>query len=165
MVAVINVSRVRKCAVTFSLGRAVNDHEVVRIFHRTRPQRHGVKGSEYGRVYANADRQSNHGGGCESWALAQHAHSKAQILPQAFEIPYATRVAAFFLRALDAAKLNPRPPQRFFARHAGAYQIFRERLDVKAQLRIHLVFYSRASSHRTQPRPNSAPKHHVSSLI
>ena len=70
----------------------------------------------------------------------------------------------FLLGSLYAAELNTRPPQRFFSRHAIAQQILRERLDVKAQLRIHLAFHPRAPQQRAHPRPHLAPQPHTSFL-
>src|SRR5439155_8920081 len=66
------------------------------------------------------------------------------------------------LRALDAAKLDARPPQRFIAWHTTSHQILGECRDVETQLRVHLALHTRAMHHAAQPRPNSAPHRHTS---
>src|SRR5439155_3955119 len=118
---------------------------------------------EGGRVYANSQGQRKHSGRCEAWILPQHAQAEAQVLEKAVDETYTSRIAAFFFRAFDAAKLDARAPQCLRARHAAASQVFRECLDVKAQLRVHLPFHPRTAESCLQPRPKPAPKRHTSS--
>src|SRR5437667_8329538 len=86
---------------------------------------------------------ARHGRKCR--ILAQHAQAVANILDDGFEKIDATHLPALLLSPLDPPKLNPRPPHRFLPWHSAADQVFRERVDVETQLRVHLALQARAS--------------------
>src|SRR6266403_2455433 len=101
----------------------------------------------------------------EAWILAQHAQAVTQILNEVVDQVCAARLPAFFFDALDSPKLQPRPPHRLRPSHAAANQIFRVRLHVEAQLRVHLAFHPRAPQHCPYPRKEPSPQRHSSSSI
>ncbi len=75
VVAIIDVIRVRKSAVTFVRGGARNRCQAVGILHLTRTQDKGIKSSKDRGVDADAQGEREDGHGSEAWILAQHAHA------------------------------------------------------------------------------------------
>src|SRR5882724_10041751 len=133
------------------------------ILRRHCAKHQSIYEAEDGSVRADAKGKNQNGGKSEPRGLAQHTNAVAQILNQGFDEAHTERLPAFFLDALDSAKLHPRPPHRFLARYAATHQIFRVRLHVESQLRIHLALHPRAPQRRAQPRTKSAPLCHTSS--
>ena len=140
-------------------------YKLPRVFHRQCAKHDRVNHGKDRGVGADAERKRQHGYGRESGILPQHAQAEAQVLNEAINGVRASRVAAFLFCALHAAKLDPRAPQCLRARHAAASQVFRECLDVEAQLRVHLAFHPRPPRHRAHPRPDSVQKPHTSSGV
>src|SRR5215470_2465480 len=165
MVSVIDVVRVRECAVFLSLCRAKNTHETIRIFHRPRPQHDGVKRCEDRGVHSDSEREGKNGGRRKAEVFSHHAQAEAQVLENAIDETDSARLAAFFLGALYAAKLNTRPPQRLSTANAAARQILRARLDVEPQLRVHLALHPPAPQNGQQPKTKAAPEGHTSSGV
>ncbi len=60
-------------------------HQPLRIFHRQRPQHHGVENAEYGRIRADAQRQRKNRRGGEAWIGSQRTEGVADILRQRFK--------------------------------------------------------------------------------
>src|SRR5436309_28089 len=140
-------------------------NRVRRIFNRRLAEQEAACYGENCRVESDSQSQRENYGGSKSWILAQHAQAIAKVLDEAFDEVKAAGVAAFFLGTLKAAKLDARAPQRFFARHTAANQIFGECLDVEAQLRIHLAFHPGSSQDGQQPKSEASPESHFSSLM
>src|SRR4029077_19759760 len=88
-----------------------------------------------------------------------------KILEQLIEKADASRRAPFLFDALDSTELNARTAHSFLARNATSYQVLCTRLDVKAQLRIHLAFHARAPQRCVPPRTERAPELHTSSGV
>src|SRR5262249_29421625 len=110
-------------------------------------------------------RQGQNGYDCEHGASAEQSRPTAQIRQQVLCEVYAAGVAALFLGALDAAKLDARSPHRCRARHAAADQVLRIRPNVKAQFRSHLALYPRAPQNGPYPGSKPAPESHTSSGV
>ena len=70
--------------------------------------------------------------------FAQQAKAEAHILQQRLEKMSARRFVRLLPVSLVAAELDARAPLRFRAGQAGALQIIRAMLDVRAKLLFHL---------------------------
>jgi hypothetical protein len=125
----------------------------------------GIGDAENGSVRADAESKCQYCNGGEARILAQHAQAVPQILDKTFDETGASGVAAFLFGAFHAAKLDARTPERFFALNSAAHQILSPRLDVEAQLRIHLAFHPRVSHDGARPGTKAAPKRHISSGV
>src|SRR5215469_17318453 len=143
--------------------RSGDADELFRVCIRQRHEQNSIHQAEDGGVRADAESQGENSNSRESRVFAECAQAETQILGEAVGEVDATRVAAFLLGALDGAKLDARPPPRFLEWHAAAHQIFGARLDVKAQLRIHLAFHAWTMDDCARPRPQLIPKAHASS--
>ena len=140
-------------------------NHIRRILNRRLAEKEAACYGENCRVQSDSQSQRENYGGSKSWILAQHAQAIAKVLDEAFDEVNAAGVAAFFFRAFNSAKLQPRSPQSLVARHAAADQVLCECFDVKTQLRIHLTFHPGAPQDRQHARPKTAPDRHFSSLI
>src|SRR6266478_2266829 len=141
----------------------MDDYQTVGPFVWKGIEQEVVNHAEHDSRRGNAKREREHRGSREPQTLSQRPRTVAQVLCQRFEKSHASRLPAFFFDALNPAKLQPRPPRCFMARHTAAHQILRIRLHVKAQLLIHFALHPRALQSRPQPRTNSAPERHTSS--
>src|SRR6266508_3778333 len=57
-------------------------HQSLMLVKRQRPEQHGVDQTEYGRIRADAQRQSDDGYNCKAGLLQQHSRAEAQVLQQ-----------------------------------------------------------------------------------
>src|SRR5205085_5767077 len=99
----------------------LEDHQPVWLWVRQRLDKPSVDVAEYCGICANPQRESEDSDCSKSRGFPQHAEAIAQILNQAVDQVDAAGFAAFLFGALNAAKLNPRPPQRLFSRHAAPH--------------------------------------------
>ena len=104
MVAVIYVIGIRKSSARFAGSRAKDGSETVRVLHRARPQKKGVKGSEHGGVHGDAECECDDGHDGKAGIFAQHAQAVAQILEKRFECRQPAAVAVDFFGLLEAAE-------------------------------------------------------------
>src|SRR2546423_9825606 len=138
-------------------------NHIRRILNRRLAEKEAACYGENCRVQSDSQSQRENYGGSKSWILAQHAQAIAQVLEQSFEEVHPTRLTAFLLCALDAAKLDARQPQGFIAWHTASHQILSTRFDVETQLRIHFAFHARAPQNCAQPGAPPIPQPHTSS--
>src|SRR5215472_4790038 len=143
--------------------RSLDADELFRAWIRQGYEQNSIHQAEDGGVRADAQSQRERSNKRERPVFAQHAQAETQILHEAVGEVDATRVAAFLLGALDGAKLDARPPQRFLAGHAATHQILGVRLDVEAQLRVQLALHPRTIDDCGRPRPQLIPKAHAPS--
>src|SRR5437879_11148415 len=86
-------------------------NHIRRIFNRRLAEKEAACYGENCRVQSDSQSQRENYGGSKSWILAQHAQAIAKVLDEAFDEVNAAGVAAFFFRAFNSAKLQPRSPQ------------------------------------------------------
>src|SRR5882724_7434305 len=143
----------------------MDDYQTVDPFVWKGIEQEVVNHAEHDSRRGNAKREREHRGSREPQTLSQRPRTVAQVLCQRFEKSHASRLPAFFFDALNPAKLQPRPPRCFMARHTAAHQILRIRLHVKAQFRVHFALHPRAPQRCPPPRTESSPQPHSSSSI
>ncbi len=148
-----------------ALAHGHAEDQPVEAGDRQPAQQQGVGRAEDGGVGADAERQGEHRDGGEARILAQHARAEAQVSRQGLGESHAERVPAFLLGAIDAAEVQPRLPHRRRPRHAAADQVLGVRLEVEAELRIHVAFPARAPEDGPRPGTQAAPESHTSSGV
>ena len=104
----------------------------------------------------------------ESRIAHEHPEPELEVEPRHAEIVHASepaRPSALFLVSFGAAEFELRLPQRRGLREAGANEVGRAQLDVKAELVVHVRFDITAqpnpAPHRARPR-NDSPQHQTS---
>ena len=94
--------------------------QFVGILSREHAKDDGVDEAEDGGVGADAERESEDGGGGEGWSFAEGAEGVANVLEERFEEGDAASVATFFLGAFEAAEFATGATEGFVARDAVA---------------------------------------------
>ena len=94
---------------------AVDLHQLAGLGERQRPQQHAADDAEDGGGRADAKREHEDDGQCESGCAEERAETEPQILQQLLEPPPAPRVLAFFAQPQRVAELQARGSMRFFA--------------------------------------------------
>src|ERR1700727_268704 len=128
--------RIRLCRVL--LLPAFDGVERLRMGHIERPQNQRVHQAKGDRVCPNAECQGQDGNCGEAGRLAQDAESETKILSERFDESAAGCVVALLPESLIAAELDAGAALGRKAGNAGAFQVVRAVLDVRAQFLFQL---------------------------
>ncbi|HVS88276.1 MAG TPA: hypothetical protein VHF01_08640 [Candidatus Acidoferrum sp.] len=108
--------------------------DLVRIRVGQGAEEHAVNHAENRRTGANTQRQRQHGHGCKSGTLPQHAYAEAQILQQCFQEWKTAPVAIVFFGLLDAAQFHQCLPPRLLRTHSRPEIVFGVHLEMASHL-------------------------------
>ena len=133
------------------------EHELVRIADRERPQHHAVDERENRRIRADAEGERRDGGRGDAARLQHHSQRIPNVQRQFVIEAHATCLATVLLHARDRPKLEPRATQGRFSRQAGALKILGIRLEMKSHLVVHLAFEACAASQRAKQGAKPGP--------
>ncbi len=91
-----------------------------------------------GGVGADAEGERDDGDDREAGGFAEHASTVADVLPERFDRALPPHVADPLLHRLRAAHFDARGAHRLFPAHSRAHLRFGHRIEVAAQLLVHL---------------------------
>src|SRR3984885_13283618 len=138
-VPVFQANRRYECLWRFGVAAHLAElYELVAFGEGKRLEQDCVDCGEYGAVRADAEREGENYCDRKRWRFAEESKCGFEICLRGIEKLYAIDVAQFFLDLFAAAEFELRLAARFGGAHPSGDVFIRERVDVKAQLRIKL---------------------------
>ena len=108
------------------------------VSNRKHSQEDGVDQSEDRGIGANRERERQNRHGRKPAIAPEHAERLTQVGAEIVEMMEPPAPAALLFRPFDTAELGPRPALGHFARNTLAHEIVDTRVQMEAQLRLHL---------------------------